>query len=627
MNDTPFIPAKTAAKLSEIQTPGSRHHAALQIAMSLLGNGIAPAAVFAQLRAKFDEQKTDKELHDIIAWAESRNPQPSGYGNAPTTRAPFYRPYVTKPMPPPIQKTPAEKAAWWLSGMEMTQDEFAQRTQTPIPEDRREALTLFLNLLYLGADNLNIVCKYGEREGKAYPEGPGRILSRDKWIEYLTSDDVPDSRAGVWFRPNPVAAQGSGASGSVTDADVVSHRFLLLESDKLPLPVQFTLFSKLKLPIAAAYLSGGVSVHALVRIDAKSDADFELKARRITAALDSFGIDQCNKNPSRLSRLPSARRVIGASGDGLQRLLWLNHGTNGVTDKGIEEFEESLLIPVVEEMPFRRVVLESIERYSDMMANRGKLGVPTGLRSFDKVSGGLKPGGYTLVCAETGVGKTTMAINMINAALKSGIGVVLFTLEMSRPDIADMMFSLNCHVDRNVFNTGEFSEDDIKKMTVGSVHMQQWPFWLDDDPDLNCETMRRRVMALKADGRIGLVVVDYAQLVRPDFSSDNREREVAAVALELRLLSRQANIPIIVLSQLNDDGKARESRKLAHEAANMFTLVRDSLSDPKITMFINKGRKIPSTPLKLFLKAEYCQITEISPIADEDTNYKPRTND
>lgn len=619
MNDAPFIPQKTADLMAEHHPEGTRHHAAMQIAIPLVGNGLDPNAVFAQLRSKFPADVSDKELHDIVAYAVSIRPTPSGYGQRPQHQQ-GYRPGVVQPMPPPKRKTPLEQATWWLSGAQMTLEEFCELSHiiTTDFDARKEMLAVFLELLYRGDDNINIVCKYGQEKEKARPEGPGRILSRDKWLEYLESDGIPESKAGAWFRPNPVQAQGSGASGAVTDSDVESFRFLLLESDSLPLPVQFALFSKLKLPFSAAYLSGGLSVHCLVRIDADTAEDFDKKARRITSALVPFGIDACNKNPSRLSRLPSARRVISASGDGIQRLLWLNPQRVGVTDQEIADMEEALLLPAIEEKPFRRVIMDSIDRYEEMMQNRGQLGVPTGFQKFDSISGGLKPGGYTLIAAETGVGKSTMALNMINAAVKAGVGVVLFTLEMSRDDIADMMFSLNCDVDRNKFNTAEFTCEDIQRMITGASRMRDLPLWLDDDPDTNMQTIRRRVLSLKADGRIGMAVVDYAQLVQSESLYSNREQAVGSVALELRTLSRQADIPIIVLSQLNDEGRVRESRKLAHEAANVFRMVRENLSSPEITLHIDKGRKIPSYPISLVLKAEYCRITEAGTIQECD---------
>jgi len=189
---------------------------------------------------------------------------------------------------------------------------------------------------------------------------------------------------------------------------------------------------------------------------------------------------------------------------------------------------------------------------------------------------------------------------------------------MTKEDITDMMFSLNCRINRNVFNTGEFTDDDMKKIVVGCSWMKNLPLWVDDEPAITMAVMRRKVLALKSEDKIGLVVVDYAQLALTDDRPDNREQQVAAIALGIRLLSREANLPIILLSQLNDDGRVRESRKLAHEATNVFKMERKSLDDPNITLFIDKGRKIPATPIKLYLKAEYCLITEVSGVSESD---------
>lgn len=626
-SNLPIIPPATQRLLGEPIPKGQRHTAAKKLAVSMLGNGLSPNAVFTQLREKFEEDVTDSELQSLIANIAKKNPTPTVYKDGKSvgrTDTQWRRPDTSAPKAK--ERTPEEHANWWLGGMTRSMEEFLAMSQVKIPESRTEGMILTFELLHEGSENLNIVCDYEMRGEKAQPKGPGRILTRDKWLEYVREKGIPQSKAGAWFRPNPCTAQGSGAAGSVTDSDVVSYKFMLLESDALAIEKQLAIYSRLKLPIALAGLSGGISVHAWVRLDAKTEAEFAEKARRILAALAPFGIDQGNKNPSRLSRLPGAHRMIGATGDGIQKLLWLNPGKTAITNKEIEAFEDSMLLPAIEEKPFRRLILEALPRYEEMMENRGKLGVPTGFSRFDSVSGGLKPGGYTLIGAGTGVGKTTIALNMINAALKSGVGVVLFTMEMTREDIVDMMFSLNCKVNRNLFNTGEFSGDDLVKMANGAEWMKNLPLWVDDEPAITMAAMRRKVLALKADGLIGEVVVDYAQLALTDDRPDNREQAVAAIALGIRLLSREANIPIILLSQLNDDGRVRESRKLAHEASNVFKMERKSgkLDDPNIVLFIDKGRKIPATPLQLYLKAEYCLITESSPVESNDVP-RPRT--
>lgn len=615
MENNPYIPPRTADKLATEFGPGSRHAAAVDIAMSLIGNGLPDAAVFATLRSKFPAEKTDRELQDIIAWVRQKHPTPSGFSHVPTA----WRPAISRPPAQPKPKPPAEHAAWWLSGQELTIEQFKEKSQLPVPAGRRDALQFALEMLWLGTDNLNIVCAFIEDGGKSKPHGPGRIVSRDKWVEYIQGKGVPDSRAGAWIRPNPCKPQGSGAAGAVTDSDITAWKYLLVESDVLPIGQQLALFSRLKLPIAAVVMSGGVSAHAWVYVGADTPEKFTESARRILTALVPFGIDQANKNPSRLSRLPCARRVIGAAGDGEQSLLWLNPGVPALTTAALECFEDSLCLPAIEDKPFRRVIEDAIPRYEWLRANQGKLGVRIGFPTLDSVMGGWKPATMTVITAETGHGKSTIALNMINAAVKSGVGVVLFTLEMTRDDICDMLFSINAKVDRNLFNTGAFEDQDVEAMAKQALWLKSIPLWLEDSASITIESIRKHVLALKADNRIGLVVVDYAQLVDPSDSRDSREQQVAKIARGLRCLSKDAMLPIIVLSQLNDEGKVRESRVLGHEAANIMRLELKKESG-KMTLFIDKGRKIPSHPIHLYFDATHCLIAEAAKIDRDDVN-------
>jgi len=610
-----ILPPRTLNYLKNGAAEGQRHEELKAAAAQMKDAGISRAEAEATLRQRgVQDGLPEKEIAPLVSWVYSKpKREPLTVGDALDFK-------VARP-PAPKPRSPQEEAGWWLNGQVVTLDQFKERSQVAIPASEREALKLFLELLYNGHDNINIVCRHDVVGEKARPSGPGQTLSRDKWIEYVSSKGIPSHHAGAWVRINPCKPQGSGANGAITDSDIVAFRFLLVESDVLPIATQLALFTRLPLPVSAVMLSGGASVHAWVRIDADTVEQYEIRARKIISLLAKFGIDQANKNPSRLSRLPGARRVIGAVEPGVQSLLWLNPGVTGVTDRQIEHLENALMVPAVEEKPFQRLIEEAIPRYEWMMLNKDKLGVPTGFSSFDRVSGGLKPGGYTLIAANTGVGKSTLALNVINAAVKAGHGVVLFSLEMSREDITDMMFSLNCHVDRNHFNTGEFTESDLKAMVAGTGWMKNLPLWVDDDPNITADKIRRRVLSLVAEKQIGLAVIDYAQLALPETKQDNREQDVAAVALAMRVLSREANIPVVLLSQLNDEGRVRESRKLAHEAATVLRMERDSkddLTDPNITLVVCKGRKIPSNPIPLYFKAEYCQITERCQINEQD---------
>lgn len=611
---TDLIPPATAAKLAEFHPVGTRHKAAMDITIPLVGNGLSPNAIFAILKDKFPEVSSDKELWGVINWAIEQNPTPTGYGN----NLKPYTPQRYAPQEKPKPKDPIEQAKWWLNGLETNPDDFCKTSPFKIPETPREMANLFFELLYSDDEFINVVCKFTEIDNRACPQGAGRSLSPQGWIKWIRENGVPDLAAGAWVRPNPVKAEGSGANGAYKDEDVTAFRFLLLESDTLPLSQQLALYQKLKLPISAVYMSGGKSAHALARVNAKDEEEYKTRAQRILAALSPFGIDLANKNPSRLSRLPGAVRKIGAAGDGLQRLLYINPKDTPFTDKDLEHFENSLLLPVIDESPFRKVILDSVIRYEELYENRGKLGVPTGFVDFDRDTGGLKGGQMTVVAAETNGGKSTFAINIVNNAISKGFGVALFTLEMDREEIADLIISMNCQIDRNCFNTGYFSDSDLDKMSKDGLKLSRLPLWIFDDATITADQISKRVSQLKSEKKISLVVIDYIQLISPFDPRESREQQVAGIARAIRVSAKESKLPFIILSQLNDEGKLRESRVVAHEAHNVILLETDT---DTMTVKVVKGRRIMKKNYELRYNPRFCQLKSPPRVEETDMPY------
>ncbi len=323
----PFIPPRTRAELVSPAPPGQRHEQMKKIAVPLIGNGLTPEAVFAQLRSMYQSDVTDREIHDLIAWVYSKNPQPSGYDykvhahNAQPSRV------LTKPERVTGEEARAN-AENWLNGFRCDEcDLWHVSPWRPLEDWKLDSLML-LAALYGKDEYVNIVTDFTieEKDGKqkANPKGAGRILLRDEWMRRFRDRATPQDKAGAWMRPNPVEKNGSGKGGAVTDADITSNRFCLLESDELPMELQLSLFARLPLPIAALIESGGRSVHAWVMLNCSNGEEYRATVDRIYKRLTFFGLCPSNKNASRLSRLPGAQRVIGKYGDGRQRLLYLN---------------------------------------------------------------------------------------------------------------------------------------------------------------------------------------------------------------------------------------------------------------------------------------------------------------
>lgn len=588
MNGEPYVPPATLDKLSSPSPKGTRHQTAIEIAVPMIGNGASDTAVFALLRGKFEADVTDNELWGVIKWARRQNPAPSTHGANGNGNG--YHPPAAAQKPKHPSRTPVEQCEWWTSGARQDPSAMARCSPSPVPEDPAEQMIAFLSALYSDKDSLNIVCDYTTEGDKIRPSGAGRCDTRDGWLRWCKEKGVPHSKAGAWFRMNPCCPVGSGDGGAITDQDITDFRFMLLESDSVPIPVQLALFQRLKLPVALIVTSGGSSAHAWVRIGAVNDAQYSERAGTILKLLKPFGVDSANRNPSRLSRLPGAVRHFGASGDGAQRLLWLNPGCAPLTDKGMTEFEESLAFPAIEEHPLKSLARAAVDRYEYLYNNQGKIGVPTGILKLDAVSGGMKKGQTWVVAGETGGGKSTVGLHIIQAAMKRGIGVLLFSLEMDKEEIFDLIVSNQAEIDRNKFNHGRFETADFDIMRKSLADIAKLPLYIEDSAMTGVDQIRLRTMQLNAAGKVGLVVVDYAQFVSVEWTRENREQQVANISHALRALARETRLPMLVLSQLNDDGKLRESRVLGHNA-NVVMLV--SVNRDQVTVKVVKGRGIP----------------------------------
>jgi hypothetical protein len=327
MNAAPFIPQRTRTELASPAPRGKRHEQMLKLVLPLLGAGLTPEAVFVQLRGTYEPDVSNREIRDIITWAALKNPQPCGYArktgnfNAPNSPQLVTLSRVTT-------EQAISNAEKWLAEFRCDEcDLWHVSPWRPLEDWRVDALMLF-SALYDKDDFLNVITDFTmdrqNQRQKANPKGKGETLPRDDWMRVIRDKGIPQSEAGAWIRPNPVKQHGTGKSGAICDSDVTSFRFCLLESDDLPLDLQLSLWSRLPLPVAAIIDSGGRSVHAWVMLNCSTAEEFQSKVNRIFELLARFGLCQSNKNPSRLSRLPSAQRQIGKREDGRQKLLYLN---------------------------------------------------------------------------------------------------------------------------------------------------------------------------------------------------------------------------------------------------------------------------------------------------------------
>lgn len=228
------------------------------------------------------------------------------------------------PKPPTQQRIdPVSCIENFLRSFRCNEHEIYEASPIKPSDDFAEDGVLVLEHLFKAGEFVNFVSAFkmsADADGgeKAVPGNRGETVERDNLMNDWLLSGMPQSQCGGWLRMNPLDGDG------IADKNVTVFRHILLEFDKIPIELQLSLFAKIPLPISAILTSGGKSIHAWVKADCRDDTDYRDSAEMLLKMLERFGLDRKNKNPSRLSRLPGVTRVLGASGDGRQRLLYLN---------------------------------------------------------------------------------------------------------------------------------------------------------------------------------------------------------------------------------------------------------------------------------------------------------------
>ena len=206
-------------------------------------------------------------------------------------------------------------------------------------------------------------------------------------------------------------------------------------------------------------------------------------------------------------------------------------------------------------------VKRSIEKVEELSKNNDPItGVPTGFESFDALTAGLQPANLIIIAARPSMGKTALAMNIAqNAAIKSKIPVGVFSLEMSGNELAMRMLCSVGHVDLRKVRSGQLnSESDWARLVRAINMLESAPIYIDETPAISILELRAKARRMKIEHNIGLVIVDYLQLMRGPQHVQTREQEVSEISRSLKALAKEIDVPVIALSQLN---RAMETRK------------------------------------------------------------------
>ena len=209
------------------------------------------------------------------------------------------------------------------------------------------------------------------------------------------------------------------------------------------------------------------------------------------------------------------------------------------------------------------VLPDTIDRIELLSKSESDItGVATGYKEFDKLTAGLQSGDLAIIAGRPSMGKTTLAVNIAeNAAIGAKVPTAIFSMEMPKEQLAFRMISSLGRVDQSHLRTGKFPDEDWSRINTAVQLMSDAPIYIDDTPALSPTEIRARARRLKRESGLGLIVLDYIQLMQVHGTTENRATEISEISRSLKALAKELSVPIIALSQLNRSVESRTDKK------------------------------------------------------------------
>ena len=283
----------------------------------------------------------------------------------------------------------------------------------------------------------------------------------------------------------------------------------------------------------------------------------------------------------------------------------------------------------------KELIWPTMERIEQLQSGAGSVtGVPSGFVDLDRLTAGFQRADLVIVAARPSMGKTALALNMVqHAAIEHNTGVAIFSLEMSKDALVQRLLCSEGLVDAQRLRRGQLRDDDYPKLARAAGLLGTAPIWIDDSASLTPLAMRSKARRLKAEHDIAMVIVDYLQLMQGPGDSENRQQEISYISRALKALAKELDVPVIAISQLSRAPEQRggehrrpqlsdlrESGAIEQDADVVCFIYRqefyDGPVDPKTNesiegiaeVIVGKQRNGPTGTVKLHFKKEYTRF-------------------
>ena len=280
----------------------------------------------------------------------------------------------------------------------------------------------------------------------------------------------------------------------------------------------------------------------------------------------------------------------------------------------------------------QETIKEAIEKIQELHEFEGEItGIPTGFKDFDKQTAGLQPSDLIIIAGRPAMGKTTLAMNIAeHAAIKHAVPIAIFSMEMSSLQLVMRLFSSLGQIDQTRLRSGSLTDLDWPKLTSAMNLLHKSHIFIDETPSLSPSELRARARRLKRKHDIGLIVVDYIQLMAVPGTSENRATEVAEISRSLKAIAKELCIPVVAVSQLNRAleqrtnkrpimADLRESGSIEQDADLIIFIYRDEVYNEetpekgKAEIIIGKHRNGPTGKTILTFQGQWLRFVNYAP--------------
>jgi len=291
-------------------------------------------------------------------------------------------------------------------------------------------------------------------------------------------------------------------------------------------------------------------------------------------------------------------------------------------------------------VPIKEILQDNFEKIENLYHRDEFItGVPSGFDEFDDITTGFQPSELIIIAGRPGMGKTAFCMSVAQyIAVSKNIPVALFSLEMSKSQLVQRILCSEARVDAHNLRRGRLAESDWPILSMAAGRLASAPIFIDDTAGITCLEIKAKARRLKAQHDLGLIIIDYLQLIASSGRVENRQQEISEISRSLKGLARELNVPLIAVSQLSRaveqrDGRKprlsdlRESGAIEQDADLVVFLYREEYYKPKTDrkgiaeVIISKQRNGPTGQIDLAFVKEYAKFENLSRIPEEEREY------